>query len=85
MTANWIIRAITGVHVHDYGCMLKAYRGDVARELRLYGEMHRFIPAIAADLGARIDELVVNEELEWWEFERETSRVGHQWFLGAVL
>lgn len=60
LTANWIIRAITGVHVHDYGCMLKAYRGDVARELRLYGEMHRFIPAIAADRGARIAEIVVN-------------------------
>ena len=60
VTANWIIRAITGVHVHDYGCMLKAYRGEVARELRLYGEMHRFIPAIAADLGARVDEIVVN-------------------------
>ena len=60
LTANWIIRAITGVHVHDYGCMLKAYRGDMARELRLYGEMHRFIPAIAADLGARVDEIVVN-------------------------
>jgi glycosyltransferase involved in cell wall biosynthesis len=58
--ANRLIRAITGVHVHDYGCMLKAYRGDVARELRLYGEMHRFIPAIAADLGARVDEIVVN-------------------------
>lgn len=58
--ANWIIRAITRVQVHDYGCMLKAYRGDVARELRLYGEMHRFIPAIAADLGARVEEIVVN-------------------------
>jgi glycosyltransferase involved in cell wall biosynthesis len=60
MTANWLIRAITGVHVHDYGCMLKVYRGDIARGLRLYGEMHRFIPAIAADLGARVDEIVVN-------------------------
>lgn len=60
LTANWLIRAITGVHVHDYGCMLKVYRGDLARELKLYGEMHRFIPAIAADLGARVDEMVVN-------------------------
>lgn len=60
VTANWLIRAITGVHVHDYGCMLKVYRGSLARELRLYGEMHRFIPAIAADLGAKVDELVVN-------------------------
>jgi len=60
VVANLIIRAITRVHVHDYGCMLKAYRGEVARELRLYGEMHRFIPAIAADLGARVEEIVVN-------------------------
>lgn len=60
VAANKLIRAITGVHVHDYGCMLKVYRGEVARGLRLYGEMHRFIPAIAADLGARVDELVVN-------------------------
>jgi len=60
VTANALIRAITRVHVHDYGCMLKAYRGEVARGLRLYGEMHRFIPAIASDLGASIGEMVVN-------------------------
>ncbi len=60
LVANAMIRAITGVHVHDYGCMLKAYRGEVARGLRLYGEMHRFIPAIASDLGASVGELVVN-------------------------
>ena len=58
--ANWVIRLTTKVRVHDYGCMLKAYRGDIARDLRLYGEMHRFIPAIAGDMGARIAELVVN-------------------------
>jgi hypothetical protein len=50
----------TNVNVHDYGCMLKAYRGDIARGLRLYGEMHRFIPAIAGDMGATIAELEVN-------------------------
>lgn len=60
MTANKLIRWITGVHVHDYGCMLKAYRGDIARGMRLYGEMHRFIPSIAHDLGARVGEIVVN-------------------------
>ena len=57
--ANWIIRRTTSVAVHDYGCMLKAYRGEVARGLRLYGEMHRFIPAIAGDLGATIAEVEV--------------------------
>jgi len=60
LMANALIRAITRVRVHDYGCMLKAYRGEVARGLRLYGEMHRFIPAIASDLGANVGELVVN-------------------------
>lgn len=60
LVANKLIRWMTGVHVHDYGCMLKAYRGDIARGMRLYGEMHRFIPAIAHDLGARVGELVVN-------------------------
>ncbi|MFT4570534.1 MAG: glycosyltransferase involved in cell wall biosynthesis [Hyphomicrobiaceae bacterium] len=60
MVANKLIRWMTGVHVHDYGCMLKVYRGEIARGLRLYGEMHRFIPAIAHDLGARVEEIVVN-------------------------
>lgn len=58
--ANAIIRVTTNVKVHDYGCMLKAYRGEIARGLRLYGEMHRFIPAIAGDLGAAICEIEVN-------------------------
>jgi glycosyltransferase involved in cell wall biosynthesis len=58
--ANWLIGAITGVHLHDYGCTLKLIRGDLARSLRLYGEMHRFIPALIDDLGGRIDELAVN-------------------------
>ena len=60
VTANWMIRMSTNVRVHDTGCMLKAYRRDIARELRLYGEMHRFIPALAGDLGANICEIVVN-------------------------
>lgn len=60
LIANWIIRRITRVKVHDYGCMLKAYRSDIAKSLRLYGEMHRFIPAIAGDMGAVIAEIEVN-------------------------
>lgn len=60
LIANWIIRLATNVRVHDYGCMLKVFRGDIARDLRLYGEMHRFIPAIAGDMGARIVEVEVH-------------------------
>jgi glycosyltransferase involved in cell wall biosynthesis len=60
LIANYFIRITTNVRVHDYGCMLKVYRGEIARSLRLYGEMHRFIPAIAGDMGARISEMEVN-------------------------
>jgi glycosyltransferase involved in cell wall biosynthesis len=60
IAANSLISRITGVRLHDYGCTLKAYRGDLARDLRLYGEMHRFVPAIAAERGARITEVEVN-------------------------
>lgn len=58
--ANRVISAATQVKLHDYGCGLKALRGELARQLRLYGEMHRFIPAIVADLGAAITEIEVN-------------------------
>ena len=58
--ANWIIGRITGVRLHDYGCSLKAYRIEVLRNIRLYGEMHRFIPALASWVGARIAEVPVN-------------------------
>ena len=60
VAANALISRITGVALHDYGCTLKAYRGDLARRLMLYGEMHRFVPAIAAEQGARIAEIEVN-------------------------
>jgi glycosyltransferase involved in cell wall biosynthesis len=58
--ANALISAMTGVKLHDYGCTFKAYRRDLAQSLMLYGEMHRFVPAIAAELGARIAEVEVN-------------------------
>ena len=58
--ANWLIGRVTGVRLHDYGCTLKAYRADVMRELRLYGELHRFLPALAHQAGARITEIPVN-------------------------
>ena len=60
MIANWIISKSTNVQLHDYGCTLKVIRGDVARGVRLYGEMHRFIPALADQYGASIVEMPVN-------------------------
>jgi len=58
--ANWLIAKITGVKLHDFGCTLKAYRREVLAETKLYGEMHRFIPALASWSGAKIAEMVVN-------------------------
>jgi glycosyltransferase involved in cell wall biosynthesis len=58
--ANWLISKVSGVQLHDYGCTLKAYRRDVLKNVRLYGEMHRFIPAYAAWAGATVTELPVN-------------------------
>jgi glycosyltransferase involved in cell wall biosynthesis len=58
--ANWLISQVTGVHLHDFGCTLKAYRRDALAGFRLYGEMHRFIPVFAHSVGARITELPVH-------------------------
>lgn len=60
--ANAVISWATGVALHDYGCTLKAYRAETLRDLKLYGEMHRFIPAYLARMGARVAELVVHHE-----------------------
>jgi glycosyltransferase involved in cell wall biosynthesis len=58
--ANKLISWATGVKLHDYGCSLKVFRSEVVKPLRLYGEMHRFLPAIASQFGVRIAELEVN-------------------------
>jgi glycosyltransferase involved in cell wall biosynthesis len=58
--ANWLISKITRVKLHDYGCTLKAFRRDVIKNIRLYGELHRFIPAIASNMGVTIAEVKVN-------------------------
>jgi glycosyltransferase involved in cell wall biosynthesis len=60
MVANRIISIATGVHLHDYGCSLKVFRAEVVKPLKLYGEMHRFLPAIASEQGVSIAEVVVN-------------------------
>ena len=82
MIANRLISWTTRVKLHDYGCTLKAMRKDVAKSLRLYGEMHRFIPAIAYERGAQIVELKVNHRprlrgsLEVRDYQNSARSVG---------
>jgi len=58
--ANWLISFITKVKLHDYGCTIKAYKKELVKDIRFYGEMHRFMPAYAAWHGAKIGEIIVN-------------------------
>jgi glycosyltransferase involved in cell wall biosynthesis len=60
MLANSLISVVTGVHLHDYGCSLKVFRAEIVKEMKLYGEMHRFLPAIASEQTSSIGEMVVN-------------------------
>ena len=57
--ANWLIRGMTGVHITDYGCTLKLFKSDVAKNLGLYGELHRYVPVLATMYGARMTEMEV--------------------------
>ncbi|MEL7234351.1 MAG: glycosyltransferase family 2 protein, partial [Chloroflexota bacterium] len=61
MLANRLISRTTGVSLHDYGCSLKAYRSEVVKNVQLYGELHRFIPALASHVGVRVAEVPVND------------------------
>ncbi len=72
MMANAMISKITGVHLHDYGCSLKAYRREIIKNIKLYGEMHRFIPALASWVGGQLDEVVVQHHAR----EFGTSKYG---------
>lgn len=81
MIANRLISRATGVALHDYGCSLKAFRAEVVKPLRLYGEMHRFIPAIASEMGVRITEMVVNHRPRL----RGTSKYGLSRTIRVVL
>jgi glycosyltransferase involved in cell wall biosynthesis len=81
MLANRLISYSTNVKLHDYGCTLKAMRGEIARGIKLYGEMHRFIPALAAEMGAKIVEIPVNHR----ERRFGTSKYGISRTLRVVL
>jgi glycosyltransferase involved in cell wall biosynthesis len=81
MIANGIISRITGVHIHDYGCTLKAYRREVIGQMHLYGEMHRFLPALANWAGAKVKEIKVNHRSRQYG----TSKYGLNRTLRVVL
>jgi len=81
MIANRIISRTTGVALRDYGCTLKAYRREVLSQVNLYGELHRFVPALASMIGARITEIPVNHR----ERERGVSKYGIDRTLRVVL
>lgn len=61
LIANWLISRMSGVHLHDYGCTLKAYKKEVVKGVKLYGEMHRFIPIYASWQGGKVAEIPVND------------------------
>jgi glycosyltransferase involved in cell wall biosynthesis len=77
MAANWLIGRITGVHIHDNGCSLKAYHATVIKNVALYGELHRFIPAMSTLTGARIAEIPVNHHPR--RFGTSKYSIGRVW------
>ena len=77
IAANWIIAQVTGVPIHDNGCSLKAYRASVIKQVPLYGEMHRFIPAMSTVVGARIAEIVVSHHPR--RFGKSKYGLGRVW------
>lgn len=75
--ANWIIGKVMGVPIHDNGCSLKAYRASIIKQVPLYGEMHRFIPAMSTLVGARIAEVVVTHHTR--RFGKSKYGLGRIW------
>ncbi len=71
LLGNWLIRKVTGVKLHDYGCQMKSYRRDIIKNLRLYGEMHRFIPVIANWYGIKVG------EIETYGYPRTRGKTRH--------
>jgi len=81
MIANRVISKATGVRLHDYGCSLKVFRAEVVKPMKLYGEMHRFLPAIATEFGAKTVERAVNHRAR----TRGTSKYGISRTLRVIL
>ena len=79
--ANWLMAKLSGVNIHDFGTTFKGYRGDLLRQLPLYGEMHRFIPAIASFYGASICEIPIqNKQRKHGESHYNISRTFRVFF-----
>jgi glycosyltransferase involved in cell wall biosynthesis len=78
---NWLISNLTGVHLHDHNCGLKAYRREVLQEVQLYGEMHRFVPVLAASRGFRVSELPVQHRPRL----HGVSKYGFERFIKGLL
>jgi glycosyltransferase involved in cell wall biosynthesis len=77
VVANWIIGQVTGVGIHDNGCSLKAYRAPIIKSVALYGDMHRFIPALSTLAGAKVTEIVVNHYAR--RFGKSKYGIGRVW------
>jgi len=77
IAANWLIGKITGVPIHDNGCSLKAYRASIIKNVTLYGEMHRFIPAMSTIVGAKVTEIIVNHHSR--RFGKSKYGIGRVW------
>ena len=77
IVANSLISRVTGVHLHDYGCSLKAYRREIVQDIHLYGELHRFIPAVASWQGVAVTELPVTHHAR--KFGRSKYGMGRIW------
>ena len=77
IVANSLISRVTGVHLHDYGCSLKAYRREIVQDIHLYGELHRFIPAVASWQGVAVAELPVTHHAR--KFGRSKYGIGRIW------
>ncbi len=75
--ANWIIGQVTGVRIHDNGCSLKAYKASIIKNVKLYSEMHRFIPAMSTLTGSRVAEMVVNHHAR--QFGESKYGIGRVW------
>jgi hypothetical protein len=78
---NWMVSSLTGVKLHDHNCGMKAYRAEVLREVRLYGEMHRFVPVLAAARGFEVGELVIQHRPR----QHGKSKYGFNRFLRGFL
>ena len=90
VVANWLIGAISGIRLHDSGCSLKVFRAEVVKPLRLRPGMHRYLPAIASQLGGRVAEAVVNHRSRRfgrskYGLSRTFTVVGDLWRLRELM